>query len=521
METKHTSILTERIERSEVELKEELAEIANLDSTENWSIFDQCEEEGLYLIHSTMEPKVKGLPRGIVVDLEAKTVVCDSFGFTPTAPLDGLMTLPESHDISIVDEYINRHIFSHGNFSITPAYEGVIIRVFKHNNVVYFSTHKKLDCSRSKWGRSDRFLDMYKRLGGLSGEALFPEDVATSPWCYNFLLVDAALLIATKQDIGDGFIVDLGAKRMWEYENCPYGDVKQHASPTAIDALEATLRFQGRDIPFFVRPCHLSLEQANEFLRFGYSEDRDTSYGESVILYQYDKNGKVCDSVRVQSTAYHQRSRLRGDNPNIRHRFYQLLNAAMKWDNVHELVRTYPLFYRQGSDACFSNIYVEHLGQHITLDLRKTDDRIFLVYVHFYASLPDAHKEEGLKLWDDFKRDRSDVTAWLQELSEKAMPSEIEELSPRIQTILKLTEDHADNRIRTKRNKNRFGKRMGRRQLIKANIYNLILRESGPSLFKLIREMKRAKTVDEEDNIQDYTQNKDSESSDKTEDKVE
>jgi len=510
METKHTSILTERIERSEVELKEELAKIANLDSTENWSIFDQYEEEGLYLIHSTIEPKVKGLPRGIVVDLEAKTVVCDSFGFTPTAPLDGLMTLPGSHDISIVDEYINRHIFSHGNFSITPAYEGVIIRVFKHNNVVYFSTHKKLDCSRSKWGRSDRFLDMYKRLGGLSGETLFPEDVVTSPWCYNFLLVDAALLIATKQDIGVGFVVDLGAKRMWEYENCPYDDVKQHESPTTIDALEATLRFQGRDIPFFVRPPTLSLEQANEFLRFGYSEDHDTSYGESVILYQYDKNGKVCDSVRVQSTAYHQRSRLRGDNPNIRHRFYQLLNAAMKWDHVHELMRAYPIFYHQGSDGCFSNIYVEHLGQHIALDLRKTDDRIFLVYVHFYASLPDAHKEEGLKLWDDFKRDRSDVTAWLQELSEKAMPSEIEELSPRIQTILKLTEDHADNRIRTKRNKNRLGKRMGRRQLIKANIYNLILRESGPSLFKLIREMKRAKIVDE-DNMQDYTQNEDSE----------
>ncbi len=493
MQKEHKSATTTTIENEESEsdlrdLKQEIATIAGIECADNWTIFDQNEEEGLYLIHATIEPKIKGLPRGIVVDVHAKTVVCNSFGFTPTSPLDGLTTLPGTQDISIVDEYINRHSFTQGNYAIVPAYEGVVVRVFKHNNTVYFSTHKRLDCSRSKWGNSDRFLDIYKRLGGLSGEALFPKDVITSPWCYQFLLVDRKLLVATKQDIGDGFIVDLAPQKMWEYgTGCPYkiSDIvddarpcagKEHVTPTTHSA--------------FVEPPSFDLDEANDFLKYGYGKDKDERCGESVILYQHDKKGNVCDSVRVQSNAYHERVQMRGNNPNMRHRFYQLLNDAMKFDHVQELVQKYPIFYRKGEDKSFPDIWVEHNEQHISLDLKKTDDRIFLVYTAFFDMIPEAQKEEGLKLWDDFKQDRKDVVSWLQKLSGHPSDPEIE-LSYRVKEILRMTTEYAQKRVEIGRDTNRHGKKMSLKQLIHANVYNLIRRESGPSLFKLIRERKR------------------------------
>lgn len=502
-------------EIDEISLKKELAEIAGIPFMEGWSVFDSNEDTGLYLLHSDIEPRRSGLPRGTVVDLNNRVVVCSSFGFTPTAPLDCLSVNPETHDLTVIDEYLNQHVFNQNNYSITPAYEGVIVRVFKHAGRVYFSTHKKLDCSRSRWGGSDFFLDIYKRLQGPSAAELFPEDVLYSPWCYIFLLVDKALLVATKQNIGVGYIVDLGIQEMWSYDsNCPFNvdaesdDLRpfagaKHTSATSFAALESQLHFTGKEEPFMVRPCHLNLEDANRFLKSGYPVEHANDYpikgndGESVILYQYDDNGRVCDSVRVQSEGYHWRIKMRGDNPNIRHRFYQLLNDALKPENIPHLLIKYPFFYRRGRpDKNFNTIWVVHCEQHIRLNMRKTDDRIFLVYVTFFESLPSSQKLEGLKLWGGFKKDRDDVIAWIQDLASGEIETPKTEdgkclLSPRLQEIIRLTKEHAKNRKKKGRDKNRYGKRMSEAFLVKANIRNLILRESGTSLFRLIREMRR------------------------------
>jgi len=359
MEKEYSSSETASLKSS---LKEDIARIAKLEfCPDYWKILDKNEEEGLYLIHSIIDPKEPGLPRGIVVDINNEIVVCDSFGFTPTAPLECLATIPETKDISIVDEYINRHTFPQGKYTISPAYEGVIVRAFKHNGIVYFSTHKKLDCSRSRWGKSDRFLEIYERLSGLKGDELFPESVITSPWCYQFLLVDKHLLVATKQDIKDGFIAHLGTIKMWDYDdpNLPFRDDQlgeKHEDPV-IDSK-------------WTIPPKFTLEEANEFLKYGYyQEEKDETNGESVIIYKHDDNGKIVDSVRIQSPSYHERVEIRGNDPNMKHRFFYLFNIAIKWDDVHKLLQEFPLFYREGNRSNFAEIWVEHCNQHKKLDL--------------------------------------------------------------------------------------------------------------------------------------------------------
>lgn len=484
-----------------------LAEIAGLADDGNWEIYDDISDTGLFLLHSKIEPKISGLPRGLVVDIENGVVVCDSFGFTPIVSLDHLKTLPNSKDISVVDEFINRHVFTAENYTVTPAYEGVVVRAFKHEDVVYFSTHKRLDCSRSRWGSSDYFLDIYKRLGGPKAENLFPKDVKTSPWCYNFLLVDKELQYATKQHIGSGFIVDLGSRKMWEYgESCPYDNYGcAHTFPYIPDTLEDIIQFKGEDEPLFIRPKKMSLEEANFFLEHGYTQSEEVNKmcgGEAVILYGYDKDGRVVDSVRVQPSSYNLRCQIRGDNPNIRHRFYQLINDALKYENKEELLRKYTSYSVVPGKE--NSITVEHDSHPVKLNMRNVDDRIFLIYVHFYDTLPHSQQTRGRELWDNFKQDRQAVIEWFQNLSEKSNPSRYiqeeyghdeVELSNRSKAILDMTKKHALTRMSTGKDKNRFGKKMSRDQLIKANIYNLIRRENGPSLFKLIREMKRFQSL--------------------------
>lgn len=482
-----------------------LADIAHITNDENWKIFDSIEDEGLFLLHSKIEPKVSGLPRGKVVDVENGVVVCDSFGFTPIVSLDKLKTLPGSEDMCLMDEFINRHSFSGGSYSITPAYEGVVVRAFKHNNTVYFSTHKKLNCSRSRWGGSDFFLDIYKRLGGPTGEELFPGDVVTSPWCYNFLLVDEELQYATKQHIGCGFIVDLGARRMWSYgEECPFEDYgTEHITPFIPDAVEDVLNFRGETSPVTIRPKKLTLEEANKFLVNGYGMWTDSSckedkIGEALIVYGYDEDGVVVDSVRVQSSAYNLRCQIRGDNPNIRHRFYQLINDALRYEKRDELLRKYNFYATV--DGKPDLIKVFHDNHFIKLNMRNVDDRVFLVYVHFYDTLPHSQQAKSWSIWEDFKTDRADVIKWFQNLSEHSSPTSYirteygdmeAELSDRASAILDMTKKHALTRISKGKDRNRFGKKMSQDELVKANIYNLLRRENGPSLFKLIREMKR------------------------------
>lgn len=482
---------------------EELAATAGLANDGNWSIYDEDPEAGLFLLHSKIEPKISGLPRGLVVDMDHNVVVCDSFGFTPIVSLDTLKTLPESGDIAVVDEFINRHTFKSEHYSITPAYEGVVVRAFKNNGVVYFSSHKKLDCSRSRWGSSDYFLDIYKNLGGPKPEELFPEDVKTSPWCYNFLLVDNELQYATKQRIGSGFVVDLGSKKMWSYgEECPYEDYgSEHAKPFSIIAdISDIVQFEGKDEPFLVKPKRLSLEESNLFLKQGYdhSELEELFSGEAVILYSYDEDGSCTDSVRVQPGPYNRRCQIRGDNPNIRHRFYQLINDALRYENREDLLKKYSSFESTPGKSDF--ISVDHDNHLVKLNMKNVDDRMFLIYVHFYDTLPHSQQTQGREIWEDFKKDRRDVTEWFQHLSEKAKPeryiqqeygdSELK-LSARAKAILDMTKKHAVKRKSTGKDKNRFGKRMSQDELVKANIYNLLRRENGPSLFKLIREMKR------------------------------
>jgi hypothetical protein len=107
------------------------------------------------------------------------------------------------------------------------GYEGVVVRVYRNKGTTYISTNKKIDCSKSRWGKSKYFKDMYLSLGGKMGTLFVSETFEeseipdTSPFCYLFLVVHPDLALVSKQDIGEGKIIYIDTFKMWDTDKEP------------------------------------------------------------------------------------------------------------------------------------------------------------------------------------------------------------------------------------------------------------------------------------------------------------
>jgi len=207
------------------DLHAQLANIVGIETSAAWNI---CGESGdtLYLLGLKPEADASRFPtlRGTVVDLPAKTIVSQSFPYTPTVVSDEL-TVDADDTLKLTDVDGAEHQIQTENLRITVGYEGFLVHVFKHGGVVYFHTRKRLSLDRSHWGKSGMFSDLYAAAGGLSGDNLFDPKCSHSPYCHVFIVSHPNILVSTKMDVGpNGKLIYLGSKQLWqtEYDVCPY-----------------------------------------------------------------------------------------------------------------------------------------------------------------------------------------------------------------------------------------------------------------------------------------------------------
>jgi hypothetical protein len=144
--------------------------------------------------------------RGVIIDSEKAQVVSVSFGYTPDANYDYLpednMRDTNNNDISfLLDEDSTLYY---------PSLEGTMIRAWKYEGKVYFSTHKKINPVNSSFGSSPRFLDLYKTLNGPTGDELFNPEISSSNITHCFMMCHKSLLVISKIEVGDGFLMYLG-----------------------------------------------------------------------------------------------------------------------------------------------------------------------------------------------------------------------------------------------------------------------------------------------------------------------
>lgn len=83
--------------------------------------------------------------RGIIIDTQTKEIVCKSFPYTTSIVLPEINVTPEDK------EYYENSTFH-------PWKHGALIRVFQYKGKSFASSHRKISCDKSKFGRS-RFFD--------------------------------------------------------------------------------------------------------------------------------------------------------------------------------------------------------------------------------------------------------------------------------------------------------------------------------------------------------------------------
>ena len=356
--------------------------LVNVHYVETYSKDEDGKNEVLYI---PGDPEK--VPRGMVVDLEKSLLVAKGFPKEHRYVTKGLKP-DENNQLYIEDHAQIKHHFDLNdtqNVKITPAFDGFVLRVFKHNGVVYHSTYKSLHASRSHKETDDSFLELYRKYGGPSDNFLFDEE-AFSPYVYVFLVVAPSMVIATSQYLKTGYVVWLGTHKMYSDET--FGsqsnfkvdfaafettlgrfNFKRDDTPKTVESIPNGGTFLLNDksdesiylrsdpitrevagAPFVYIPPRINIKQANALLKYGYSlkppsensMDNTIDFNETDAWAKYDLKAipseqvyilvmdgdKIIGLIHVESIAYSYRKITRGPNYNLGYGFVDFLSTA-------------------------------------------------------------------------------------------------------------------------------------------------------------------------------------------------
>ena len=478
--------------------KEVIAPLLNLEATGPWDIVSET-DTGLSMVHhkNDCDMDIYGALRGVVVDTNKGNVVCYSYPHSPKFVLPYLELkngkIELSENICLNPEKIK----------IKPGFEGPLIHVFKHGGKVYRSTRKRFDPSKSRWGKSKTFEEIYWELNGPTDEVLFDPEKQYSPYCHTFIMVHPDMLVCTKYDVGSGYLVYLGPKQMYSIENCPY----------PMEEVDETLRvpdttsseFQNDERKVF-SPEVLSLEEANKHLTFGfYEEFEGYEYLDPRLLpseFVIIEDLETGFMYRIESLGYNWRSSMRNNNPNLLHRFHELLdNAYLKNTEKDEekYKNTFPIlsFFKSDSlSKTIDNAPIVVWPQNTEFDLpvpTTRDTKLYNIWQCFIISVPNCRQQEVVKYYDNLMLRRNEIVEWLDELS-RTKNLDVEPFSKRVQDILVKTKLFAVNKVKKGENIDYKTKEIKSLEMLtKDNIRNFISKELGSSLYRILKEMDRYK----------------------------
>ena len=487
------------------ELTKKICKVLNLSNNIGWSIVDTC--ENLVMIHYNDDADMKevGHLRGILVDTERECVLADSFGFTPTIVNDSIEF--KNGNLNMIDKEGNGYIFKEDNCVINKLYEGVLIRVIWYNNNCFFLTHKKINPLRSRWGNSKSFLEMYKEANGPTAEQLFDTSKSYSNTCYYFLVVDKQLLVGTRQKVENPYIVFLLKKNL----NINRDENEYNEGISSFECKEFSNSIVNESC--IIRTQNITTQEANKHLKHGFYnefkvQDIRQLTGEGVIMYSIE-NGHIKNMVRIHSTSYDWRINMRGNNPNINHQFYSLLNSVYadikhncSIDKIEQKLVLYPLFdVFSLKDFYIKNDSIINLQvlnkKYAFYKTRK--ERIHLLWINYVLSLPTHLQGKALNIIDEFQINKNAVIDWIISLELKHKNTSINEqvLPDRVKHIINISRKLSNDRISRGDNYSPNGKIINLPNLIKGTIRNLINKENGTSLYSMIKHMNKInQTID-------------------------
>ncbi len=450
------------------DIKSKIAKILNVTECDDWVILDH--KHPLYLVHYSENANLTnyGYLRGTVVDIENNTVVATSFGYTPTVVLDKV-DFDKNGDLNMIDEQGKKISVNNKDVEFKMGYEGAIMRLYYHNGEIQMSTHKKLDASRSYWGGSRKFADIFKQVYP-NYDKLFDETKKYSPYCHLFLIRDKEVLIASRENLKSPQVVYLGAKGCWDMFKCPY----------ELDKCDLILRE-----PDFTKcsiPNKFDLNRTNHHLSGLLSQktnDNRLNGGEFVVMYCLNNN--QLHLVRVVSSAYSWRSKIRNNNPNLKHRLFEMYDSAKLPNKQYDLL--YP-WLRSFTKDVLSNLVnknVNIVASTVPPPFDRTFHQKFINACHcLLVSVPICLQQTVYNLIQNFSSVQQEVVSWLHSLHTTDFSSN-KHLSDRAKKLLTLS---------TYRAKTKNISKITFSDQILYNIKFLIKNETGKSLYKLLKNKK-------------------------------
>jgi hypothetical protein len=482
------------------EIRTKVAEILSIDEDPTWTIEVS---ENLCLVSSKKEviPRYPDL-RGVVVDLDKKTVVVPCFGritsvLTPMVHFEnGLMKIEDMEG--------NPLELTSSNMSFSRGFEGPVLRIYKNNGKIYCSTNRRLDCTKSRWGTKKTFLEMFKELGGEKVfETAFDGDKKYSSHYLTFIVVHPDMLLCSKQSIGNGYLVFLGAKSCFSQETCPYpceevdwttyknwskSEQSQVPFPTTTNLIDAqSVSTSGQ--PCFW-PASLTLDEVNLHLLLGYgtkySNDIRTGSGEFVIATCRMEDGKDGKDrlFRFVSPSYDHRLRIRNEDPNLLHQFYCLSSEAHCWDDSDYEAKFPWLEYEESKkqEAEEGCIMVWNRGKRaIAPDWQK---KFRNIWKHFVLSVPLHRQKEVFGYYKQFFLNREILAEWLCSWYGKDTKQAEEVLSVRSRKLMQLALDYE------RKHNPKADLSLSKKNLEK-NMKFLLSNERGSSLYMLWKNRKQ------------------------------
>jgi hypothetical protein len=365
---------------------------------DQFTVADAMIDKGLYLLHFDTEnirsskdgDAVREL-RGTIVDIDTKEIVCASFGFIPTAVLgdetrikaifkeNETFTDCAGNDYNLdkfEEDYQSVLENTDFTYDVFPLYEGTMIRVWKHKGELMISSHKKIDCSKSHWGSSGEFKNLF--LEYTNGYNL--GDYTNNFMVHYFILMNEDLLVCSKFPMANrkGLVIYVGTR---DKQNMNIGKAGwMLINKLKLPTLSNDEIHNGTGT-FYAPDLITKYSEVSKLLTKGFyshpavEQSNPLCLGEAIVV-SYNSGGRR-KHVRIVSPAYKHRSELVDNNPNILHRCYTLLTKTL-----------YP---KTGEDT-----YLQEFPSISVVDVEKT-------------TLPIINEYEGRVYSDEELTNKSDI----------------------------------------------------------------------------------------------------------------
>ena len=462
--------------------------------------------------------------RGVIVDLKTGAIVCDSYGHTQSLPCNEPLTESSDGTISVSTEvtmYLNSfetapeenaktkmgtRDFDKSTTRLFLGYEGAMIRIFKWNNKVFFSTHRRIDASASDWGGRRKFSELYKELNGPDPASFFGDE-PYSPYCYMMLIAHNEIRLATSTS--DNRIIFIGMKKVWnetDYakEGGPYAWTQEFKIKIP-DGSEKSFAFSENNNHSLIIQPSVSVDIANKFLfPSRYANDMPESYtnardnemvveyelegnevkdiyfkgsgsttsdklagGDFIIIYTQSSEGETL-VYRLESPAFEYRVDVTGNDPNLYHHFVVQMVNFTKAD-VEDLNDKYPHYVTENGEK---------------MSLKEAKDRRTYWWSLFYDAVPPFYKDEVDKFYKKYVTDVNHIAKFIKDEYLNLLPKLNEEKSEERKRISPETQKRFDDIRRIATNIRVEG------QSPLQTILNLLYQETGKSLYRMMTTVK-------------------------------